>query len=49
LNNLYRRRTAPALAVSLELSKAISQLSFEIRRQIGLLIDRQGIRNTVNN
>ncbi|MCK4485527.1 MAG: GTPase HflX [Desulfobacterales bacterium] len=42
LNNLCRRRTAPALVVSPELSKAISQLSFEIRRQIGLLIDRQG-------
>jgi len=42
LNNLYRRRTAPAFVVSPELSKAISQLSFEIRRQIGLLIDRQG-------
>ena len=42
LNNLYRRRTAPAFVVSPELSKAISQISFEIRRQIGLLIDRQG-------
>ena len=42
LNNLYRRRTPPALVVSPELSKAIAQLSFEIRRQIGLLIDRQG-------
>jgi GTP-binding protein HflX len=28
--------------VSPELAKAVSQLSFEIRRQIGLLIDRQG-------
>jgi len=42
LNNLYRRRTPPAFVVSPELSKAISRLSFEIRRQIGLLIDRQG-------
>jgi len=42
LNNLYRRRTPPAFVVSPELTKAITQLSFEIRRQIGLLIDRQG-------
>jgi GTP-binding protein HflX len=42
LNNLYRRRTPPAFVVSPELSKAIALLSFEIRRQIGLLIDRQG-------
>jgi len=42
LKNLYRRRTPPALVVSPELAKAISQLSFEIRRQIGLLVDRQG-------
>jgi len=42
LNNLYRRRTPPAFVVSPELAKAVSRLSFEIRRQIGLLIDRRG-------
>ncbi|MDY6836980.1 MAG: GTPase HflX [Thermodesulfobacteriota bacterium] len=42
LNNLYRRRTLPAYIVSPELTKAVCQLSFEIRRQIGLLIDRRG-------
>jgi GTP-binding protein HflX len=42
LNNLYRRRTEPAFVVSPELCKAVGQLSIEIRRQIGLLIDRQG-------
>lgn len=42
LNNLYRRRTPPAYVVSPELTKAVTGLSFEIRRQIGLLIDRQG-------
>ena len=42
LNNLYRRRTAPAFVVSPDLTKAISRISFEIRRQIGVLIDRQG-------
>ncbi|OEU80933.1 MAG: GTPase HflX [Desulfobacterales bacterium S5133MH4] len=42
LTNLYRRRTPPSFIVSPELSKAICQLSFEIRRQIGVLIDRQG-------
>jgi GTP-binding protein HflX len=42
LTNLYGRRTPPAHIISSELSKSICQLSFEIRRQIGLLIDRKG-------
>ncbi|UCD88377.1 MAG: GTPase HflX [Desulfobacterales bacterium] len=42
LNNLYRRRTPPAFVISPELSKVITQLSYEIRRQVGLLIDRRG-------
>ncbi|RLB80384.1 MAG: GTPase HflX [Deltaproteobacteria bacterium] len=42
LNNLYRRRTAPTLVISPELSKALCQLSFETRRQLGVLINRQG-------
>lgn len=42
LTNLYRRKTPPAYIVSPELSKAICQLSFEIRRQIGILLDRHG-------
>ncbi|RLB96018.1 MAG: GTPase HflX [Deltaproteobacteria bacterium] len=42
LENLYRRRTSPSYVASPELVKAICLLSFEIRRQIGVLIDRQG-------
>ena len=42
LENLYRRRIAPALLISYELTRDICHLSHEIRRQIGLLITRQG-------
>ena len=42
LKNLYRRRTPPASIVSPEMAKTLCQLSFEIRRQIGVLIDRKG-------
>jgi len=42
LENLYRRRTSPSYVASPELVKGICLLSFEIRRQIGVLIDRQG-------
>ncbi len=42
LENLYRRRTPPEWLVTTELARDISQLSHEIRRQIGLLVDRQG-------
>ena len=42
LGKLYHRRNSPEHAVSFELAKEISRLSGEIRRQIGLLIDRSG-------
>jgi GTP-binding protein HflX len=42
LEKLYRRRIPPENAISFELAKEISRLSGEIRRQIGLLIDRSG-------
>ncbi len=42
LENLYRRKTPPSYIVSPELCKALCQLSVEIRRQIGVLIDRRG-------
>jgi len=42
LENLYRRRTPPECLVTPELARDLSQLSHEIRRQIGLLVDRQG-------
>lgn len=42
LENLYRRRIPPQFLITFELARDISKLSYEIRRQIGLLIDRQG-------
>ncbi|MBW2219774.1 MAG: GTPase HflX, partial [Deltaproteobacteria bacterium] len=42
LENLYRRRTPPELVITPELAREISKLSFELRRQIGLLLDRSG-------
>jgi GTP-binding protein HflX len=42
LENFYRRRTQPQFLISQELARDLSKLSHEIRRQIGMLIDRQG-------
>ena len=42
LEKLYRRRLPPQFLISFELARDISKLSHEIRRQIGLLINRQG-------
>lgn len=42
LENLYRRRIPPEFLITFELARDISLLSHEIRRQIGLLINRAG-------
>ncbi|MGD8991918.1 MAG: GTPase HflX [Desulfobacterales bacterium] len=42
LENFYRRRIQPQFLISAELTRDLSLLSHEIRRQIGLLINRQG-------
>jgi len=42
LQNLYRRRIPPRFPITSELAREISRLSADIRRQIGLLIDRRG-------
>ena len=42
LENLYRRRIPPEFVITFELARDISRLSHEIRRQIGLLINRVG-------
>jgi GTPase len=42
LENLYRRRIPPEFLITPELARDLSHLSFEIHRQIGLLINRQG-------
>ncbi|RPJ17745.1 MAG: GTPase HflX [Desulfobacteraceae bacterium] len=42
LEYLYRRRTPPEFLVTPEIARELCMLAAEIRRQIGLLIDRQG-------
>ena len=42
LENFYRRRIQPKFLISPELARDLSSLSHEIRRQIGLLVNRQG-------
>lgn len=42
LENIYRRRIPPAFIITAELARDLSELSHEIRRQLGLLINRQG-------
>jgi len=42
LENLYRRRVPVEFLISQELARDVSRLSYEIRRQIGLMIDRRG-------
>jgi GTP-binding protein HflX len=42
LEKLYRRKSPPENITTLEMTRDISQLSHEISRQIGILIDRLG-------
>jgi len=42
LENFYRRRIPPEFLLTLELAREISRLSWEIRRQIGVLVNRRG-------
>ncbi|MGD8658081.1 MAG: GTPase HflX, partial [Desulfobacterales bacterium] len=42
LENFYRRRIQPQYLISAELTRDLNLLTHEIRRQIGLLINRQG-------
>ncbi len=42
LENLYRRREPSAFVVSPELCHEMAKLSFELRKQLGLLINRAG-------
>lgn len=42
LENLYRRRVSPQFLITFEVARDISRLSHEIRRQVGLLINRLG-------
>lgn len=42
LEKLYRRKVPPASIISYELAREIAQISAEINRQIGVLINRKG-------
>lgn len=42
LENFYRRRVQPQFLISAALTRDLNRLSHETRRQIGLLINRQG-------
>jgi len=42
LRNIYRRRIPATEVITNELARYITSLSYEIRRQIGLIVDRQG-------
>jgi GTP-binding protein HflX len=42
IENLYRRKIPPDTVITPELAKDLSQLSHEINRQIGILVDRKG-------
>lgn len=42
IENLYRRKIQPEFIVTPDLARDLSRLSFEIKRQIGLLINRKG-------
>jgi GTP-binding protein HflX len=42
LENFYRRRVSPEYVISFELARDIGRLSHEIKRQIGVLINRMG-------
>ena len=47
LEDLYTRREAPEFIVSEELCQELARLSFDIRRQIGILVERSGKIHTV--
>jgi GTP-binding protein HflX len=42
LENFYRRRIPPAFLITFELTRDLSNISSEIRRQIAVLVNRQG-------
>ena len=42
LQVLYRRHLPPQQVISLELAQYLAEISFETKRQVGLLIDRRG-------
>jgi len=43
LERLYRRRVPPPHLVTQELARQLAEISAEIKRQVGVLVDRQGM------
>ena len=42
IERLYRRRVSPGEVISMELARELADISLEIRRQIGILLNRTG-------
>ena len=42
MERLYRRKVPPAQVLTPELARQLAEISAELRRQIGVLVDRQG-------
>ena len=42
MERLYRRKVPPADLLTPELARQLAEISAELRRQIGVLVDRQG-------
>ena len=42
LSNLYRRKVEPSMAVSLDLARALGELSLELNKPVSVLVDRRG-------
>ena len=42
LERIYRRRIPPDQLITAELARYLSERSFELRRQLGVIVDRQG-------
>jgi len=48
LERLYRRRLSAGEVISPELARSLTELSWELRRQVGLIIDRSGeVKNVI--
>ena len=43
MERLYRRKVPPAQLLTPELARQLAEISAELRRQIGVLVDRQGV------
>ncbi len=42
MERLYRRKVPPAQLLTLELARQLAEVSWEVHRQVGVMVDRQG-------